>query len=132
MITPLVAFTLLMVGCSGSNEAGNPTPEESQLPCPTEPPAVVSAEQAASCVYQGWIDTDPGVVAAYGDESVTSSLPTVFDDPGMRFDGCGPADSSSAITCTWRGTHSEGDFAVHFVASGNEEEGFRVTRAEIG
>lgn len=123
----------LFAGCGAPAEpAGADTRAPAPSECPAASPGAATAQEAATCLYDGWVDGDAAVVAAYGAEGVTDELPTVMEDPELAPEGCeaGSADDGGVV-CTWRGRNSDGDVALHLVVSQGEDEKFIVTRVEV-
>lgn len=93
----------------------------------------MSAEQAASCVYRGWIQSDEALAAAYGRAGILDDLPTAMVDPGMSLTGCdeGGGEKIDGLTCIWEGTNSDGPVSIEMAMTGNVDDGFRVSATAI-
>ncbi|GAA4626200.1 hypothetical protein GCM10023113_22240 [Cellulomonas oligotrophica] len=123
----LVAALVLITGCSTG------APEPPDVTCTTAPPGPVGAEEAAVCLYEGWVATDEALVDAYGAPGVTDALPVAVDDPQMRWGGCTGAGSETpdGVVCTWTGAFSDGPVTIELAATGTDADGYRVTAVTV-
>jgi hypothetical protein len=137
-VVSLTALALAAAGCtadqSDTDAAGNGSASITPpFDCPADPVAPVGAEQAARCLYEGWITTDEGLVSSYGDDGVTDGLPVVMDDPKMTWEGCSD-DGASVLdghVCTWRGVFADGEVTLEMGVTGTPAGGFRVSEIEV-
>lgn len=123
----------LAAGCGAPAEPADAGPVATPASaCPVDHPDGATAEDAATCLYDGWIDGDERVIAAYGVEGVTDDLPSVIEDPQLRAEGCTSEGATTGeLVCSWSGTNSDGEVALHLVVSGDDDEGFVVTRIDV-
>lgn len=119
-------------GC-GAEPSADATPAASALECPKSPIDPVSAEQAATCVYQGWIQGDEALAVAYRRAGTLDDLPTVMADPKLTLAGCSEdgGDKISGLACIWKGTNTEGPVSVEMGMTGSDTDGFRVSATAI-
>lgn len=134
MLAALAVATLVVSasGCAAEPDAGA-TPSASAVECPEPPVDPVGAEQAASCVYEGWTRGDEALAAAYGRSGILKDLPLAMADPELTLAGCaeGSGEKVDGLACIWKGTNSDGPVSVEMAMTGNETEGFRVSATVI-
>lgn len=126
---------VLVVGASGcgAEPAADASPTASASECPTTPVDSVGAEQAASCVYQGWVRGDEALAARYGRAGILEGLPVAMADPDLTLAGCseGGGEKVDGFACIWEGTSSEGPVSVEMAMTGSDTDGFRVSATAV-
>ncbi|WP_142157703.1 hypothetical protein [Cellulomonas sp. SLBN-39] len=122
----LVAALVLITGCTTG------APEPPDVTCTTDPAEPVGAEEAAVCLYEGWVATDAALVDAYGAPGVTEELPVAVDDPQMRWGGCAqPGETPEPVVCTWTGAFGNGQVTLEMAVQGTDADGYRVTEVTV-
>jgi len=130
-----LVVAVLVVGAAGcgAEPAADATPAASPVECPTTPRDPVGAEQAASCVYQGWIHGDEALAAAYGRAGILDDLPIAMADPELTLAGCSDdgGEKIDGHACIWEGTSSDGPVSVEMAMTGSDTDGFRVSATAV-
>lgn len=125
----VLAFVLTGAGCSTTTA---PEAQPSDDGCSHVPASPVTVEQAATCVYQGWVTQDEEMVAAYGAAGVTDDLPIVMEGPKLTSEGCAAGSSDDEVVCSWLALSDTGPTTLRIHATGTDADGYRVVAMEFG
>ncbi|WP_258725831.1 hypothetical protein [Cellulomonas sp. NS3] len=118
---------------SSAPSAGAPASSAPVFDCDAEPVDPVSAEHAASCVYEAWVTEREVPTSPYGVDGVLDGLPVVMDDPRMLWRGCSDQGGAAldGVVCSWEVESLDGPVVLEMGLAGSVAEGFRVAEVEL-
>lgn len=126
----------LLVGCASASPSANErstaaSAGPSAVTCDPEPIGPVSAEQAASCVYRGWLEDNQTLLERFGVSGVTDHLPVAMGNPTSNYHGCESGVPADEVICSWSAQGEGGPVIFRMHVAGNDPGGYRVIRIEM-